>query len=87
MATVVSHEGVVSMLRWGNGQRDQLYHSITGEKALVDGDYDVVFLNGVGMLQPRNGSDGAPKWVNIILEYSVHRLASGALIRWSRAKE
>ena len=87
MAIEVSHEGVVSMLRWGNGQRDQLFHSITGEKALVDGDYDVVLLNGVGMPQPRNGSDGAPKWVNNILEYSVHRLANGALILWSRAKE
>ena len=60
MALEVSHEGVVSMLRWGNGQGDQLYHSITGEKALVDGDYDVVFASGVGMLQPRNGFDGAP---------------------------
>ena len=75
------------MLRWGNGQRDQLYHSITGEKALVDGDDDVVFLNGVGVIQPRSRYDGAPKWVNNILEHSVHRLANGDLMLWYRAKE
>ena len=87
MAIEVSHDGVVSILRRGSGVRNPLFHSITGEKALLDGDYDVVCANGVGMLQPQNGVDGAPKWVNSILEHSVHRLASGGLIRWSRVKE
>ena len=57
----VSHDGVVSILRWGHGQCDELFHSITGELASLDGAYALSFVGGVGVLHPRDNCNGGPK--------------------------